>query len=59
MPIEEGLMKYQLDLALDGLRSNELAGMILLGSPVIDLPLDSVNYARRWLKRHSDESIRG
>ena len=52
-------MKYQLDLALDGLRSNELAGMILLGSPVIDLPLDSVNYARRWLKRHSDESIRG
>jgi hypothetical protein len=48
MPLER--MQYQCRVGQDWLRQSRIEGMILLSSPICDLGLETVEWAREWIK---------
>jgi len=55
MPVE--LMQHQCELGRRWLREGRIAGMIFLGSPIVDLPFAAVEWTRRWIARVGDEPV--
>ena len=53
-PIPLDLMKLQLDFALEKFRQGEIEGLIFHCTPLVDLGLESVEYARKWIAEHAD-----
>ena len=56
-PIPPELHRHQLDVALTLLRAGRADGLIFLGSPVVDMPLEAVEVARQWIRAHSAEVL--
>jgi hypothetical protein len=52
------LMKHQLDCARRWLISGEVEGLIFHCTPLCDMKLEAVEYSRRWIDQHGDESVR-
>ena len=57
LPMPEDLMNKQLEVALSLLRSGRAHDVILLGSPIVDLPLQAVQQSRAWAAQHHNEPI--
>lgn len=55
VPLE--LMKHQLDCAYRWLRSGEVEGMIFHCTPLCDMDLEAVEYCRRWIDEHGEETV--
>ncbi|MCD6408069.1 hypothetical protein J7L87_03355 [bacterium] len=49
-PLPLNLMKKQCNLGLKWLSENKIEGMIFLASCVVDLKLETVEWARKWIK---------
>lgn len=56
IPLE--LMKHQLDCAHRWLISGEVEGLIFHCTPLCDMKLEAVDYSRRWIDQHGEESVR-
>ena len=53
-PIPLDLMKLQLDFALEKFKHGQIEGMIFHCTPLVDLGLEAVEYARKWIAEHAD-----
>ena len=53
MPVD--LMKQQCETGLRWLREKRIEGMIFLASCIGDLPLEAVEWSRRWIAEVGDE----
>lgn len=51
------LMKLQLDFAYEKLKQHQIDGVIFHCTPLCDLDLEAVHYARKWIAEHGDEKI--
>ena len=55
MPVD--LMRQQCETGLRWLREKRIEGMILLASCICDLPLEAVEWSRRWIAKVGDEPL--
>ena len=53
-PIPVELMKLQLDFALEKFKQYEIEGMIFHCTQFVDVGLETVEYARKWIAEHAD-----
>ena len=51
------LMKHQLDCAYRWLKLGEVEGLIFHCTPLCDMGLEAVEYCRRWIDDHGEESV--
>ena len=56
-PIEMPLMKHQVELGYQWLKSGRIAGMIFLGTPNVDVGLEAVDWSRDWIRAHGNETL--
>ena len=56
-PIEMPLMKQQVELGYQWLKSGRIAGMIFLATPNVDVGLEAVDWSRDWVRAHSNETL--
>jgi hypothetical protein len=55
VPLE--LMKHQLDCASRWLKSGQVEGLIFHCTPLCDMGLEAVEYSRRWIDEHGEDSV--
>ena len=55
MPVE--LMEKQCSLGLSCLKQERIEGMVFLGSPVVDLKLEAVEWTRKWIAEVGNEPL--
>ena len=56
-PMPVALMEKQCTLGLRWLKQGRIAGMVFLGSPVVDLKLEAVEWTRKWIAEVSHEPL--
>ena len=56
-PMPPELMESQLSTALELLHSGRAHDAILLGGPIVDMPLAMVERTRQWIQEHKDEPL--
>lgn len=56
-PISRDLMELQCKLALQWLHTGEVEGLIFHCTPLCDMNLEAVDFARRWIDQHGEEEI--
>lgn len=49
-PIRGDDMKYQFDFAFEKWRRNEISDIVILGSPLIGMDVEAVEWSRNWIK---------
>lgn len=56
-PISLEMMKIQCDLAHQWLHEGEVEGLIFHCTPLCDMNLDAVKYAKDWIQKHGEETL--
>lgn len=56
-PISRDLMELQCKLALQWLRSGEVEGLIFHCTPLCDMNLEAVDFARRWIDTYGESLV--
>ena len=56
-PLSMDLMKMQCDTALKWLKNGTIEGMIFLGSNICDMKIEAVEWSKRWIAEHGDETV--
>ncbi len=51
------LMRHQLDCAYRWLKLGEVEGLIFHCTPLCDMDLKAVEYCRRWINDHGEETV--
>ena len=57
-PITMDLMKHQCRLALQWFEEGKIEGMIFHCTPLCDMKLEAVEWAKRWIAEHGDRKAR-
>ncbi|MDD5728931.1 MAG: hypothetical protein PHV59_10245, partial [Victivallales bacterium] len=57
-PISLHHMEYQCNLALKKYAENEISEIIMLGSPLIGMDIEAVNWTRQWLKSLQQPTVK-
>jgi hypothetical protein len=56
-PIPLEAMRRQCELGLQWLKAGRIDGMVFLGTPVCDLGLETVEWARRWIAEVGEQRL--
>ena len=56
-PLPMDLMRMQCETALKWLREGEIEGMIFLASNICDMKLEAVEWAKKWIAEHGNETL--
>ena len=56
-PVPLPLMQKQCRVGLEWLRQGRIEGMIFLGSPLVDMGLEAVEWTRKWIQEVGDERL--
>jgi hypothetical protein len=52
-------MKQQTELGYRWLREGHIQGILFLGTPMVDLGLEAVEWTREWVAKVKDEPCKG
>jgi hypothetical protein len=58
-PLPVARMKQQTELGVRWLREGRIKGILFLGTPMVDLGLEAVEWTREWVAKVKDEPCKG